>query len=117
VAHHYGAMQHETGEPGLLRVLSDAIMGGRMVTAQYNGAALKLAPHQVFLRHGALYLGAFNPDKNWRGPDDYRLGNFNFAGLSAVELSETGFAAIPAYDGTPPGEGDQVLVCVSQRAA
>lgn len=110
-------MQHENGQPGLLRVLSEAILGKRMVRVRYNGAALNLAPHQVFLRHGALYLGAFNPDKNWRGPEDYRLGNFNFAGLSAVELSETSFDAIPAYDGTPPNDGDQVLVSIEQAAA
>ncbi len=100
-----------------MRVLSDAILGRRMVTAQYNGAALTLAPHQVFLRHGALYLGAFNPAKNWRGPEDHRLGNFNVAGLSAIELSEAVFEPIPAYDGSPPGEGDQVLVCIAQVAA
>jgi len=110
-------MQHESGQPGLLRVLSEAIMGRRMVTAHYNGAALNLAPHQVFLRHGALYLAAFNPDKTWRGPDDYRLGHFNFAGLSEVAFIDTSFEPIAAYDGSAPGEHDAVLICVSQQAA
>lgn len=110
-------MQHDTGEPGLLRVLSEAIIGRRLVTVQYNGAALTLAPHQVFLRHGALYLGAFNPDKTWRSPEDYRLGNFNLAGLSEVVLADTGFEPIASYDGAAPAEHDNVLVCVSQVPA
>ena len=115
--HHYGAMQHETGEPGLLRVLSEAIHARRLVTAYYNGAALTLAPHQVFLRHGALYLGAFNPDKTWRSADDHRLGNFNFAGLGEVTLMDNAFTPIAAYDGGAPGENDTLLVCVSQVPA
>ncbi len=88
-----------------------------MVSVRYNGAALTLAPHLIFLRHGALYLGAFNPDKTWRSVEDHRLGNFNLAGLSEVACLETPFEPITAYDGTPPAEHDEVLVCVEKTPA
>ncbi|QYU70985.1 WYL domain-containing protein [Leptolyngbya sp. 15MV] len=107
-------MQHDPGQPGLLRVLSEAIVGRRMIQAHYNGAMRNLAPHLVYLRRGALYLGAFNPDKNWRGPEDHRLGHFNFAGLGEVEVSEAGFDPIAAFDGTAPEAEDTVLVTIDQ---
>lgn len=110
-------MQHEQAEPGPLRVLSEAIFAQRMVSVSYNGATLKLAPHQLFLRHGVPFLGAFNPDKNWRGPDDYRLGNFNLTGLGELAVLDEHFTPIPVFDGSPPSERDAVLVSVETEAA
>jgi hypothetical protein len=110
-------MQHEQAEAGPLRVLSEAIFARRMVSVSYNGATLTLAPHQLFLRHGVPFLGAFNPDKNWRGPEDYRLGNFNLTGLRELTVLDQAFEPIAAFDGSPPSERDQVLVSVETAAA
>lgn len=109
-------MQHDNEEPGLLRQLSEAILGRRMITAHYNGAVRNLAPHIVYLRRGALYLGAFNPDKIWRGPDDHKLGHFNCAGLTQVSVEPDGFAPIAAFDGTAPEADDVVLVTIDMVA-
>lgn len=113
---HYAAMQHESEEPGLLRLLSEAILGRRMIRAHYNGAMRNLAPHIVYLRRGALYLGAFNPDKNWRGPENHRLGHFNCAGLTQVSVEAAGFVPIAAFDGTAPEAEDVVLVTIDMVA-
>src|SRR3546814_4556485 len=46
--------------------LMEAIARRRMVTAQYNGNRMTLAPHLMFERRGDLFVSALNLGKNWR---------------------------------------------------
>ena len=64
----------------------EAIARRRHVTAQYNGTRMTLAPHQMFERHGALFVSALNLDKNWRSEEERRLGHFKLDGLGAAML-------------------------------
>lgn len=95
------------------RTLIEAIARMRLVVARYNGSEMRLAPHQLFSRHGDLYLRAFNPMKNWRSEEERRLGDFKLAGLSAVTLTEEAFEPLPDFDTAPPREGDQHLFAVA----
>lgn len=105
-----GAMQQpESGRVERIETLSRAISEWRFVRTTYNGAEMTLAPHQLFVRHDAMFVSAFNPEKNWRGPDDYRLSYFNVSGLGEVRLQERGFRPLPDYDGSLPRPEDRPL--------
>ena len=93
--------------PDLTRMtLIEAIARRQAVTARYNGALLKLAPHLIFERHGELYACALNLSKGWQSDDERRLGQFKLAGLSAAELLDEEFDPLPAFDGLPPRADD-----------
>ena len=100
-------------EPTVEHKVIEAIARLRLIVAEYNGGQMRLAPHQLFSRHGELFVSAFNPDKNWRSADDWALGNFKLAGLSKVALTEDPFEPLPGFDNSPPREGDQALVAVN----
>ena len=91
----------------------EAIARTRLLVAEYNGGMMRLAPHQLFSRHGELFVSAFNPDKNWRSMEDWALGNFKLAGLSNVALTEDPFEPLPGFDNSLPRDGDQALFAVS----
>lgn len=111
---------HNTQDQALSadRLLVEAIARHRLVTAQYNGATLELAPHRLFSRHGELHLSAFNPNKNWRSEEERRLGHFKLAGLGEVTILEDGFDPLPDFGPELPREGDiEVFSVVVAEAA
>ncbi|GAA4765271.1 hypothetical protein GCM10023219_07650 [Stakelama sediminis] len=95
------------------RKFIEAIALKRLIVAQYNGAEMHLAPHQLFSRHGDLYVSAFNPHKNWRSLEERRLGHFKLDGLSNVVVTEEAFEPLPTYDSSLPRESDEQLFEVS----
>jgi len=97
-------------EPRL--ALFEAIARKQAVTARYNGAAVKLAPHLIFARHGDLFISALNMGKEWRSEEERRLGQFKLAGLSAAEVLDETFDPLPAFDGAPPREDDVVVLAI-----
>lgn len=92
--------------------LMEAIARQRIVTTSYNGEQVKLAPHLLFERHGDLFVGALNLNKNRRPDDEMRLGQFKLAGLAAAELLDEQFLPDPSYQAVPPRAGDTVLLAV-----
>ncbi|MBD3729073.1 MAG: hypothetical protein IE933_05140 [Sphingomonadales bacterium] len=99
------------------RLLVEAIARRRLVTAQYNGATLELAPHRLFTRHGELHLSAFNPNKNWRSEEERKLGHFKLAGLGDIAISEQDFEPLPDFGPELPREGDVEIFSVQPLAA
>jgi len=93
----------------------EAIAKKRLVSADYNGGEVVLAPHQLFSRRGELFVSAFNPRKNWRSEEERRLGHFKLAGLSNVALTDTGFDALPSFDRSLPHEFDEELFYVADE--
>ncbi|WP_395335954.1 hypothetical protein WBP06_27795 [Novosphingobium sp. BL-8H] len=89
-----------------------AIAHQRTVMTQYNGAAIKLAPHLLFERHGDLFVSALNMSKAWRTPEEQRLGQFKLAGLSEAQMLEETFAPLPGYEATLPREGDKLVLAL-----
>ena len=92
--------------------LMEAIARKRVVTAQYNGQQMKLAPHQMFERRGDLFVSALNLDKNWRSDDERRLGHFKLDGLAQTELVDEGFDPLPAFEPVAPKDEDTLVLSI-----
>ncbi|WP_422061348.1 WYL domain-containing protein [Sphingopyxis sp.] len=92
--------------------LMEAIARRRRITAQYNGTRMTLAPHQLFERHGALFVSALNLDKAWRSDDERRLGHFKLDGLGQPELEEEEFEPLPSFEAAAPRDDDVLLMAV-----
>ena len=97
-------------EPRL--VLLEAIARRRVVTAQYNGVTMKLAPHLLFERHGDLFVSAWNMSKNARPDDEPKLGHFKLGGLAEVALTEDAFEPIPSFAPEPPRADDMLVMAI-----
>ena len=92
--------------------LMEAIARRRMVTAEYNGNVMRLAPHQLFERRGDLFVSALNLSKNWRSPDDWKLGHYKLDGLAVTELQDEEFEPLPSFEAAAPREDDTLLLAV-----
>jgi hypothetical protein len=92
--------------------LMEAIARQRAVTARYNGADMKLAPHLMFERRGDLFVSALNMSKNWRSEDERRLGHFKLDGLAMTELTDECFDPLPSYEATAPRPEDTLLLAI-----
>ena len=84
-----------------------------MIQATYNGAAIELQPYQIFIRNGAVYLGAFNPSKNWRSDEDLKLGYFNISGITDLALTDT-FEPSSHLNTGLPRDGDTLLLAIDR---
>jgi hypothetical protein len=103
------------GEPLLSETrikLIEAIARKQTVTARYNGAVIKLAPHLLFERRGDLFISALNMSKSWRTDDERRLGQFKLAGLAATELLDEGFDPLPTYEAAAPRSDDTLILTI-----
>jgi hypothetical protein len=92
--------------------LMEAIARKRTVKAEYNGKMMKLAPHQLFERHGDLYISALNLTKNWRSDEERRLGHFKLDGLGAAELNNETFDPLPNFEAKAPRAEDTLVLAV-----
>jgi len=92
--------------------LMEAVAHKKVVTASYNSAVIKLAPHLIFERHGDLFVSALNLSKNWRSEDEKQLGQFKLAGLGAIEVIDEGFEALPSFRPVPPRADDVVILAI-----
>ncbi len=91
------------------RVIIEAIARRLVLRADYNGTEVLLAPHQLFERHGDLFVGAHNPAKSIRSDEAPKLGYFKLKGLGGVALTETPFEPLDGAGDELPRAGD-VLV-------
>jgi hypothetical protein len=106
-------MQHcSATAPTVERKFIEAIALKRPVSAIYNGAELLLLPHQLFARHGALFVSALNARRVWRSDEERRLGLYKLDGLSQVEVANDTFDPLPGFEPSPPREGDQHLFSI-----
>ncbi|WP_236554990.1 hypothetical protein [Novosphingobium sp. 9U] len=92
--------------------LMEAITRKRAVTALYNGSVIKLAPHQIFERHGDLFVAALNLGKTWKADEERRLGQFKFAGLGNVRLLEEAITPLPSFKGELPRPEDILILSI-----
>lgn len=93
-------------------IMMEAVARRRKVTATYNGEQIELAPHQLFERHGDLFVSALNLSKNWRSEDERRLGQFKLAGLSGAAVMDEEFEPLPSYQPGEPREGDTIVLAI-----
>lgn len=108
----YIAMQQfNVTEAAAAALLSQAINGKFQVHVVYNGARMVLEPYQIFERHGALYLSAFNPGKNRPNDKPKELGHFRIAGLKDIKLADP-FAPAVDLDRKMPRADDKLLLAI-----
>ena len=74
-------------------IFREAIARRRCVQATYNKRAMVLAPHQLFERHGDLYLRAVTVEIDAQKPREARLGTFTLSGLREVAITRKLFRA------------------------
>ncbi len=91
------------------RTLLEAIAKGLCVATTYNRAAVTLAPHIVYTRHGELYLDAVAVERDGRPPKEMKLGTFKLAGLVGTSLTARRFVPFQAFD---PGDARYAGVTV-----
>lgn len=94
------------------RKVIEAIARRLLLRADYNGAEVLLAPHQLFERHGDLYLSALNTGKTWCSDDERRLGVFKLAGLGGVAVVETPFEPLDGVGEALPRDSDTLVFAV-----
>lgn len=91
------------------RLLIEAIATRRLVMADYNGRTIALAPHQLFERHGDLFIGAYNPAKSRRSDEEPALGYFKLKGLSNIALSPDSFEPLDGAAQALPRADDKLI--------
>jgi hypothetical protein len=80
------------------KLILEAIASKRCIAITYNRMRLKLAPHIVYTRHGALFLDAVAVEREGKELSDPRLGTFKLAGLQDVEVIDRSFQLMPGFD-------------------
>lgn len=110
--HDYIAMQQfDANEAAAAAVLSQAITGKIQVRVKYNGAQMELEHYQIFERHDALYVSAFNPHKNRPNDKPKELGHFRIAGLKDIQLADP-FTPLAELDRAMPRAEDKLLLAI-----
>lgn len=94
------------------RIVIEAIAKRLLLSAEYNGVALQLAPHQLYERHGDLHIGAINTAKVWKEGEAPRLGSFKLTGLRNLALTADPFEPMPGLGQDLPREGDKLILAV-----
>lgn len=94
------------------RAIIEAIATRRLIRASYNDAALVLAPHHLFERHGELFVGAFNPAKGRRSDEAPKLGYFMLKGLSAIGVTDEEFEPLEDLPAALPRETDTLVFAI-----
>lgn len=92
--------------------LMEAIARRKTIAVVYNGQRIILAPHQLYERHGDMFVAALNLGKTWRSDEEPRLGQFKLAGLAEPELQDEGFEPLASFDGSLPRESDVAILAV-----
>ena len=73
-------MMPETSDPAAA-LFEEGMAGKHCVSAVYNGRALILAPHQLFERHGHLYVRAVTVEVDGEAPREAKIGTYKLSGL------------------------------------
>ena len=85
-------MQHEP-----VQLIFKAIVERQAVSVVYNGQTIELHPHQVFMRHGDVFVRALNPNKGRRHDEEPALGEFKLAGLKSIEPAGATFEPLASF--------------------
>lgn len=106
-------MQQTPAEPvPIERLLIEAIARRMLISAQYNGTEITLAPHQLFERHGDLFIGAYNPAKKIRSDEEPSLGYFKLKGLGQITLTDEAFEPLAGAGAELPRESDVLVFAI-----
>jgi hypothetical protein len=96
-------------------IFHDAIRRKNCVSAVYNRAAVEVAPHVVYSKHGDLFVDGVVLLRDGKPPKEVKLGTFKLAGLSEVKPTSRKFAPHAIFNGGDPKYADAAISVVSLR--
>jgi hypothetical protein len=93
--------------------LREGIARKRCVSAVYNKRQVIVAPHQLFERHGDLFIRAVTVEIDGQKPREAKLGTFKLSGLREVAITRKLFRPQPdLLAAAEPHVADKVLAAV-----
>ena len=93
-------------------VVLEGIVRKQCVAATYNRMAVILAPHVLFMKNDAPYVGAVTIERDGQPPREPKLGLFKLDGLVGLHLDERNFATSALYEPEDERFADAVLMAV-----
>lgn len=109
----------ELADPGdaiATSLLRQAILSRTCVLAAYNRGAVKLAPHVLYRRDGALFVDAVTVERDGRAPVEPKLGAFRLSGLGDLRSTGEQFVAQPDVQTDEPRYAGGILARVQPIA-
>ena len=76
----------------------EAIALRRCLGARYNKLALVLAPHVLYKRNDSYFIDAITVTRDGLEPREPKVGSYNLAGLSELEVLDQPFEVHPLFD-------------------
>jgi hypothetical protein len=80
----------------------EAIALRRQLGARYNKLELVLAPHVLYKRNDSFFIDAITLLRDGKEPKEIKVGSYNLAGLSELDVLETGFDIHPLFNRMDP---------------
>ena len=94
------------------KLVLEAIAFRKCIEATYNRAAVKLAPHILYTRHGELFIDAVTVEREGLPPRETKLGTFKLAGLGIREIVSRTFTPAALFNPTDPKYDGATLFAV-----
>jgi hypothetical protein len=79
-------------------IILEAIARKRCISAVHNRVQMKLAPHILYTKHGAMHMDAIALERNGEPPREKKLGVFKLDGLNDLTLMEAEFVREILFD-------------------
>ena len=76
----------------------EAIALRRCLGAKYNKLARVLAPHVLYKRNDSYFIDAITITRQGAAPREPKVGSYNLAGLSELEVLDDVFDIHPLFD-------------------
>ena len=108
----YLAEKAEPAPNGGAPVVLEGIVRKKCVAATYNRMAVILAPHVLFTRNDALYVGAVTLQRDGQPPKEFKLGLFKLDGLVGLSLDDRDFRISELYSADDERFAGAVLMAV-----
>lgn len=90
----------------------EAIALRRRLGARYNKLSLVLAPHVLYRRNDSYFIDAITITRDGLEPREPKVGSYNLAGLSELEVLPEGFDIHPLFNRMDPKYRDNTLFMI-----
>ena len=92
------AEKPEPAPNGGAPVILEGIVRKLCVAATYNRMQVILAPHVLFTKNDALYVGAVTIERDGQRPREEKVGLFKLDGLAGLRLDGREFVTSSVYE-------------------
>ena len=80
------------------KAIFEAIALKRCLSASYNKLSLVLAPHVLYKRNDSFFIDAITVTREGSPPKEEKIGSYNLAGLTDVQVADAAFEVHPLFD-------------------